>query len=104
MTVRWSNPARYDLERIVDYIAQHNPQAAREVLHEIRAVDSRLAQFPLLGSESEHTPGTRELLVLRRYVVTYRVQIHEVEILQVWHVAQDRTAGMRRPTRARRRR
>jgi plasmid stabilization system protein ParE len=60
--------------------------------------------FPLLGRESEHMPGTRELLVRRRYVVTYRVALDEVEILQVWHVAQDRTGGARPRRIARRRR
>jgi addiction module RelE/StbE family toxin len=104
MTVRWSNPARRDLERIADYIAQHNPRAAREVLHDIRAVDAKLAEFPLLGRESEHAPGTRELLVRRRYVVTYRARADEVEILQVWHVAQNRAIRrQRRLARPRRR-
>jgi len=47
----------------------------------------RLAGFPGLGRAGE-VPGTREL-VISPYVVVYRSTEEVVEILFLWHGAQD---------------
>ena len=47
----------------------------------------RLALFPLLGRTGVYQ-DTRELVVHKNYLVTYRVRADEVQVLQVWHFAR----------------
>jgi len=49
---------------------------------------SRLQDFPLLG-RSGAFEDTRELVVHKNYLVTYRLRAQDVEVLQVWHVARN---------------
>jgi toxin ParE1/3/4 len=56
---------------------------AQEVIDRIEL----LATFPALGRSGE-VRGTREL-VSPPYVVVYRVRAEVVEILNIWHGAQD---------------
>jgi plasmid stabilization system protein ParE len=49
----------------------------------------QLVTYPYRGRASERE-DVRELLVHRHYLVSYRVRRDRVEILQVWHTAQDR--------------
>ena len=90
MRVRWTIPAADDLEELTDYIRRDNPTAAREIAGAILESVSRLAAFPSLGRPGE-APGTRELVIPRfsSYVVVYRVTSHAIEVLHVWHGAQD---------------
>ena len=50
----------------------------------------RLERFPLIGRTGVYA-DTRELVVHKNYIVTYRVRADEVQMLQVWHSAQQRT-------------
>ena len=94
--VRWTRRALADLDRILGYIALDNPIAAERVAAEIEERTTRLGQFPLMGRLGA-LPGTREFLVRRTYLVTYRVDAAQVEILQVWHTAQRRNPRDRTP-------
>ena len=44
---------------------------------------------PIWDDSSEH-PDVSEFVVARHYLVSYRVRQERVEILQVWHTAQNR--------------
>ncbi len=89
MRVFWTWPARADLENIVRYIANENVDAAFETEDDVRAATSRLADMPRMGRPGRAT-GTRELVVVHTpYVVIYRIQREQVEVLRVMHGAQD---------------
>lgn len=92
MRLRWSRRAASDLQRIGDFIAADKPQAALDFMGEVRARVAHLAEFPLLGRAGIRA-DTRELIVHRNYLVTYRLRADEVQVLQVWHVARDRGRG-----------
>lgn len=89
MELRWLRRALGDLDRIAAYIAQDNPQAAHELVRAIQKKTSRLSEFPFLGRASERT-DIRELVVHEHYLVSYRLRREAIEILQVWHAAQER--------------
>ncbi len=93
--LRWSRRALADLERVARHIAADKPTAAVEFVAEVRQRVGRLSAFPLLGR-----PGpldeTRELVVHRNYLVTYRLHGDEVQIVQVWHVARNKPRGAAR--------
>ncbi len=63
MKVRITDPAKADLSNIRLYLQSQSPAAA---------------------------PGTRENVSVWPYVIVYRVTETEVQILRVWHGAQDR--------------
>jgi toxin ParE1/3/4 len=95
VNVRWTLRALADLNRISDRVAADKPTVAAEFMLAISDKVDRLREFPLLGRTGAYQ-DTRELVVHRNYLVTYRVRADEVQMLQVWHVARDRSHGGRR--------
>lgn len=92
MKVRWTRRALADLARIADRIALDKPAVAQDFALEVAAKVERLEEFPLLGRTGVYL-DTRELVVAKNYLVTYRLRAEEVQVLQVWHVARHRPAG-----------
>ena len=95
MKIRWSRRALADLNRISARIAEDKPAAAAEFMRAVADRVDRLREFPLLGRIGAYQ-DTRELVVHRNYLVTYRVRGDEVQVLQVWHVARNLPRGDRR--------
>lgn len=89
MRLKWTRSALTDLQQILDYIAQDNPQAARALAAGFRQTAEHLTRHPFIGRRGE-LEGTRELMLHRNFLMTYRVSSEAVEILQIWHVAQNR--------------
>jgi addiction module RelE/StbE family toxin len=85
--IRWTTEAAAQFEAAVNYIQQDNPDAARKVAQTVSDHIERLALFPGTGRPGE-IKGTRELVV-SPYVVVYRHTEEIVEILYIWHGAQD---------------
>jgi plasmid stabilization system protein ParE len=52
-----------DLERLFDFLAEHNPKLARERMLSVRRAFELLADHPLLGRQAED--GRRELILSR---------------------------------------
>lgn len=89
MRLKWTRSALADLQRILDYIAQDDPQAAKALAVGFRQTAEHLTRHPFIGRRGD-LEGTRELMLHRNYLLTYRVSSEAVEILQIWHVAQNR--------------
>ncbi len=90
MRLRWTAPAAQDLYRITRYIRRDNPTAAREVAKTIYDGCESLIHSPHRGRRGKQT-GTRELVFSPLpYIAVYRVAEDIVEILHIWHGAQDR--------------
>lgn len=88
MTVVWEEDALNDLEGIYTYIAQDNPDAARETAERIMDAAAQLEHTPGMGRPGR-VPNTRELVVPgTAYLLPYRVKRREVQILRVFHTAQ----------------
>lgn len=89
MRLRWTNPAADDLSRIVRRIQNDHPSAAREIAKTLYDGCGRLRDFPRLGRKGR-IKGTRELVFPGLpYIVVYRVQDEFVEIIRIYHGAQD---------------
>jgi addiction module RelE/StbE family toxin len=87
--IRWTTDAVNDLEQISAYIMKQNPTAARDVIRAITDGISRLEMFSNLGRTGQ-VEGTRELVFTSLpYIGVYRVKEKAVEILRVYHAAQD---------------
>jgi plasmid stabilization system protein ParE len=71
--VQITTRALADLERLSDFLADHEPKLARERMLSVRRAFELLSDHPLLGRRAEH--GRRELILSRGrfgYVAKYR--------------------------------
>lgn len=89
MKVIWLEDALTGMKLIYDYIAADNPFAAYETLKNIKRVADGLSDCPLMGRLGR-VAGTRELIIQgTAYIVPYRLKDANVEILNVFHGAQN---------------
>jgi plasmid stabilization system protein ParE len=85
MRITWSRRAHRELDAVLAFIAQDNPQAAEEIVEKIMHAVRMLADFPQMGKQTMD-PKFRSLAVAgTRYIVYYRL-LEEEERIQVDHV------------------
>jgi toxin ParE1/3/4 len=84
--VVWTRRALADLEAIRSYIGLFKPLAAQRMALRLRNAGESLAQFPERGRAKR---DLRELVVVRPYVIRYRVTAERVEIVTIRHGAQE---------------
>lgn len=74
-----------DLVEIWKHIAEHNPNAADQVVIAIESTIELLSQFPRIGTPCPHlAPGLRRML-WREYLIYYQARDDLVEIVRVLH-------------------
>lgn len=90
MQIRWTNPAIDDFKTISYRIEQQrNLATANRVCRHIYDAVQTLRRHPHAGRPGIE-PETRELVITTApYIVTYRLQSAAVEVLHIWHGAQD---------------
>lgn len=76
-----------DLNRLREFIAVHNPAAARRVAAELVDKIASLTEFPQRGVPVllAPAPATIRDLVFSRYVIRYSVHPETLIILRIWH-------------------
>ena len=89
MPVVLSSEALADLAAIRTYIGAENPYAASRVAVQIAAACDRLEFLPERGRPGVIS-GTRESTGAWPYVIVYQITDDVVQILRIWHGAQDR--------------
>ena len=84
--VKWSNPAKFDLKQIHDYIARDSKFYAQKVSLEILEKSEKLNLFPEAGRVVPEigNPHIRELLIYS-YRLIYEVFPEKVEVLALIH-------------------
>jgi toxin ParE1/3/4 len=89
MKVRWSDRALRTLADLHARIAVDSEERANQTVDRLLRRGDQLASFPELGRMVAHynRPDVREL-VERPYRIIYRVRRNEVEIIDVFHSAQ----------------
>jgi toxin ParE1/3/4 len=89
MKVRWTKAALRHLHEARDYIQMDKPSAALRMVDLIEAAADRLRLFPQIGRSSKR-PETREFAIPGTpFVLIYRVKSDALEILALYHGAQD---------------
>lgn len=94
MKLCWSRRALRDLQRLADRIAADKPLAATEFVDSLIARLALLVDQPLMGRQGA-LEDTRELVLHKHYLITYRLRGDEVQLLQLWHLAQDRPSVLK---------
>ena len=86
--VIWRNEALSDLQGIKSFIGRDDPAAADRITRRLVEVGDSLADFPNRGRPADH--GTREMVIVPPYVLSYSVEIGTVYILSIRHGRQRR--------------
>lgn len=87
--VKWRRQALQNMDHIADFIALDNRERAVSFVHDIFSLVEELRIFPYRGKAGKRA-DIRELVVHQHYLVLYRVGKESIEVLQVWHAAQER--------------
>jgi toxin ParE1/3/4 len=90
MRIRWTPAAAADLQQISDYLKEHHPNYRQKTMRTLYETIHSLKDSPHRGRPGRHE-GTREILFLPMpYIAVYRVREQSIEILRIWHSAQNR--------------
>lgn len=90
MRIRWTPAAAGDLQQISDYLKHHHPHYRQSTLRKLYDAIRALKQWPGRGRPGSEE-GTREILFPPMpYVAVDRVTGQSVEVLRIYHAAQDR--------------
>jgi toxin ParE1/3/4 len=90
MRIRWTPAAAADLQRISDYLKERHPHYRQPTMRKLYEAIRSLKQSPQRGRTGRED-GTRELLFPPTpYVAVYRVRQQTIEVMRVYHGAQDR--------------
>ena len=88
LQIRWSRRAQRQLDEALNYIAQENPVAAREVAARIYQATQLLKDNPAMGRPGR-VAGTREWVVKdTAFLLGYLLENNELSILAVLHSKQ----------------
>lgn len=91
MRILWTAAAAADLQNISDYLKEHHRHYRQATLRKLYETVRSLKQLPHRGRPGSEK-GTREILfVPLPYVAVYRVSEQTIEVLRIYHAAQDRT-------------
>ena len=78
------------MQHINDYLKEHHPRYRQPTMRKLYEVLCALKQWPQRGRIGREE-GTPELLFSPLpYVAVYGVTEHSVEVLRIYHTAQDR--------------
>jgi toxin ParE1/3/4 len=96
MRVRFTRPARTDLQRIHAYVSQRDPSAASRLVTQIIDRAWALGDTPYEGRETDE-PNARVLVIPRlRHLVFYMISGDEIHITHVRHTSRRRPSGWQR--------
>lgn len=89
MRILWTPAAAADLQHISDYLNEHHPHYRQPTMRKLYEAIRSLKHSPQrarIGREN----GTRELLFPPTpYVAVFRMRDQAIEILRIYHAAQD---------------
>jgi len=90
MKYRISLKADMDIERICDYIAKDNPDAADRLDQQIHLAIQLVAKFPGIGHTRPDVKDKRyRFKAVGNCVIAYRVEKKEIVVIRVVHGARD---------------
>ncbi|MES9857331.1 MAG: type II toxin-antitoxin system RelE/ParE family toxin [Sedimenticola sp.] len=87
MKVKYSPESIGDLQRVVEFIENKNPYAARRMAIDLQEGVERLKQFPLIGLPVLKASDPEQLrdLYVGDYTVRYLITDKVIYILRIWH-------------------
>ena len=93
--VRLAHLADLDLDAIRDYISEHNPRAANNVLDQLFETLELLANQPELGERRSDLGEHLRAFVVRPYVIFYQPAADGIHVARIVQGARDFPAMFR---------
>lgn len=85
-TLQFSQSALSDLKRLREFIAIHDPEAAKRISLRIRQAIGKLVNFPAMGRPVQDLEEVRELVAGNYVVRELHIEDEDrVVILRIWH-------------------
>ncbi|HTC90190.1 MAG TPA: type II toxin-antitoxin system RelE/ParE family toxin [Bryobacteraceae bacterium] len=89
MRIRWTPAAAADLQSISEYLKEHHPRYRNPTMRKLYETIRELKQWPARGRPGREV-GTREILFPPTpYVAVYRVKDQTIEVVRIYHAAQE---------------
>ena len=87
MKIRYSPEAVTDLQRVVEFVENKNPFAARRIAIDLQEGVDKLKQFPEIGLPVMNAPDPSQIrdLFINDYTVRYLITDDVIYILRIWH-------------------
>jgi len=87
MKVKYSPESIKDLQRVVEFVENKNPYAARRIAIDLQEGMDKLKQFPEIGLPVLKAVDPERLrdLYIGDYTVRYLISENIIYVLRVWH-------------------
>jgi len=87
MKVNYSPESIEDLQRVVEFVEQKNPYAARRIAIDLQEGMNRLKQFPEIGLPVLKATEPEKIrdLYIDNHTVRYLIAKDVIYVLRVWH-------------------
>ncbi len=87
MKVKYSPESIGDLQRVVEFVENKNPYAARRIAIDLQEGVEKLKQFPLIGLPVLKATDPEQIrdLYVGDYTVRYFITNEVIYILRIWH-------------------
>lgn len=91
MNIKWTSKALFDLNRLYEFLALADLNAAKKTLQSLTSIPERLSDQPRLGERlSAFDPREVRRLLVGHYEMRYEIQRDILYILRIWHTREDR--------------
>jgi toxin ParE1/3/4 len=88
-TIKVAADAKEDLQKIWDWVAENNPEAASKLIKEITSKFALLRDHPHIGREQAKLLINLRSFVVKNYFIFYQPFEDGIEILRVLHGSRD---------------
>jgi len=87
MKIRYSPEAIDDLQRLVEFVEDKNPFAARRIAINLQEGVDKLKQFPRIGLPVLKASDPEQVrdLYISNYTVRYLIADEIIYVLRIWH-------------------
>lgn len=87
MKVRYSPESIEDLQRVVEFVENNNPYAARRIANDLQEGVYKLKLFPSIGLPVSKAPDPEKIrdLFIGQYTVRYLITDDVIYVLRIWH-------------------
>ena len=87
MKIKYSPEAVTELQRVVEFVENKNPFAARRIAIDLQEGADKLKQFPEIGLPVMNAPDPSSIrdLFINDHTVRYLITNEVIYILRIWH-------------------
>ncbi len=89
MRLIYSTDAKADVENILNYVLERNPQAAANIAERIRHAEEQIMLFPQSARYDSDTDTYQLYIRQTRIVLIYHLEADLIEIIAAFHTSRD---------------